>query len=341
VVVRVLVPVEQLPLFQAKSAAGDAGGLGVVSHHQKRGAQLRVQTLHQFKDLLRALGVEVTRGLVGYHENGIGDNRPRNTDPLLLAPGKLPGLWTDEEITAKSVADYFSGSNVVQVERDGYQETMQIPKASQAVVDKAVSAAVEGGILWLLSGPASILGEPIPAGVLTPNATLRQPPSVVAPAEILPENLPAAWKEGTATAASIAAQLSSRFGTNLPWRAVKYVIDEALRANFLCVAEDSAPWAGDPGTAQYAKFQASKSVRPAPPPTQTVVLVAASELDPSQMQDLADLVPKLLEVKAKANVPLRFHVRIEMGDGKTLPSAEAAKEVNKLLKGVKDDLEVK
>jgi hypothetical protein len=261
--------------------------------------------------------------------------------PELLAPGKLPGLWTNEEITAKSVADYFSGSNVVQVERDGYQETMQIPKASQAVVDKAVSAAVEGGILWLVSGPASILGEPIPAGVLTPNATLRQPPSVVAPAEILPENLPAAWKEGTATAASIAAQLSSRFGTNLPWRAVKYVIDEALRANFLCVAEDSAPWAGDPGTAQYAKFQASKSVPSAPPPTQKGVLVAESELEPSEMQDLADIVPKLLEVKAKANAPLRFHVRIEMGDGKTLPSAEAAKEVNKLLKGVKDDLELK
>ncbi|HBA39938.1 MAG TPA: hypothetical protein DCZ05_09410 [Deltaproteobacteria bacterium] len=261
--------------------------------------------------------------------------------PALLAPAKLPGLWTNEEITVKSVADYFSGSNVVQVERDGYQEAMQIPKASQAVVDKAVSAAVEGGILWLLSGPASILGEPIPAGVLTPNATLRQPPSVVAPAEILPENLPAAWKEGTATAASIAAQLSSRFGTNLPWRAVKYVIDEALRANFLCVAEDSAPWTGDPGTAQYARFQASKSVPPAPPATQTVVLVAESELKPSEMQDLADIVPKLLQIKAKANAPLRFHVRIEMGDGKTLPSAEAAKEVNKLLKGVKDDLEVK
>jgi hypothetical protein len=59
------------------------------------------------------------------------------------------------------------------------------------------------------------------------------------------------------------------------------------------------------------------------------------------MQDLADLVPKLLQIKAKANAPLRFHVRIEMGDGKTLPSAEAAKEVNVLLKGVKDGLELR
>ena len=71
----------------------------------------------------------------------------------------LPGLWTGDEITAKAVADYFSGSTVVQVERDGYQEPMQIPKAAQSVVDKAISAAVESGILWLLSGPASILAN--------------------------------------------------------------------------------------------------------------------------------------------------------------------------------------
>ncbi|MBI4525152.1 MAG: DUF499 domain-containing protein [Deltaproteobacteria bacterium] len=261
--------------------------------------------------------------------------------PELLAPGKLPSLWTSDEITAKAVADYFGGSKVVHVERDGYQEPMVIPKAGQAVVDKAISTAVEKGVLWLVSGPASIIGEPIPAGVLTPNATLRRPPSVVAPAEILPENLPAAWKEGTATAASIAAQLSSRFGTNLPWRTVKYVIDEALRANFLCVAEDSAPWAGDPGTAQYAKFQASKAARPTPTPTATGVLVAESELKASEMQDLGDIVPKLLEVKAKTNVPLRFHVRIEMGDGKTKPPADAVKQINTLLKGVKDEIELK
>jgi hypothetical protein len=259
----------------------------------------------------------------------------------LLAPGKLPSLWSSEEITAKAVADYFSGSNVVQVEREGYREPMQIPKAGQAAVDKAINAAVEKGVLWLISGPASILGEPIPAGVLIPNATLRQPPPVVAPAEILPENLPTAWKEGTATAAAIAAQLSSRFGTNLPWRAVRYVIDEALRANFLCVAEDSAPWAGDPGTAQYAKFQASKSVPPPLPPTKKGILVAASELEPSEMQDLGDIIPKLLEVKAKANVPLHFQVRIEMGDGKTLPPAQAVGDINKLLKGVKSELELR
>ena len=116
--------------------------------------------------------------------------------PALLAPQNLPRLWTSDEITAKAVADYFSGSTVVQVEREGYQEPMQIPKAAQSVVDKAISAAVEAGLLWLLSGPASILGEPIPAGILNANARLCGPPAVIGAPEILAENLPGAWKDG-------------------------------------------------------------------------------------------------------------------------------------------------
>ena len=46
-------------------------------------------------------------------------------------------------------------------------------------------------------------------------------------------------------------------------------------------------------------------------------------------------------IEAKRNVPLRFHVRIEMGDGKALPSAEAAKEANDLLKSVKEGLQLR
>jgi hypothetical protein len=52
-------------------------------------------------------------------------------------------------------------------------------------------------------------------------------------------------------------------------------------------------------------------------------------------------MPKLLEIKAKANAPIRFHVRIEMGDGKALPPAAAAKEANDLLKSVKEGLQLR
>lgn len=41
------------------------------------------------------------------------------------------------------------------------------------MVEAAIGEAVEEGKVWLLSGPASLLAEPIPAGVLTPAAKLR------------------------------------------------------------------------------------------------------------------------------------------------------------------------
>jgi hypothetical protein len=48
-----------------------------------------------------------------------------------------------------------------------------------------------------------------------------------------------------------------------------------------------------------------------------------------------------LAVSTKQNTPLHFHVRIELGDGKTRPSDEAAKQVNALLKNVKEELELR
>ena len=64
---------------------------------------------------------------------------------------------------------------------------MRIPKVGQPDLEKTVTAAVEAGILWLLSGPASILGEPIPPGVLNGSAKLCAPPSSVSAAETFPK----------------------------------------------------------------------------------------------------------------------------------------------------------
>ena len=161
--------------------------------------------------------------------------------PALLAPRKLPGLWPTGEITTKAVYDYFSGSTMAQIERGGYQEPMRIPKTSQETLDKAIGVAVESCILWLLSGPASILGEPIPAGVLNANARLCAPPEVIAAAEILPENLKDAWKGERASGLSIATALSVKAGKTLPWKTVRDVISAALQARFLELAEDRRP----------------------------------------------------------------------------------------------------
>jgi hypothetical protein len=265
--------------------------------------------------------------------------------PALLLPGKLPGLWQANEITVKSTGEYFSGSTVVQVDRVGYQEPMRIPRAGQPVLDKAIAAAVERGLLWLRSGPASILGEAIPPGILSPSAVLCPPPSVIAPAEILPENLPEAWKGDTTNGLSVATCLSVKAGKILPWRTVRDALGAAMQARFLELAEGSAAWPCDFPVAQSVRFKVAVSpgdgggIGPRVP--QPAMLVVSAELEPSEIQELGDIVPKLLEIKARTNTPIRFHVRIEMGDGKALPSSEVADEANSLLRGVKEGLELR
>jgi hypothetical protein len=277
----------------------------------------------------------------------------------LLAPAKLPGLWPTEystdgstmqtgEIAAETLAEYFSGATVVQVEKGGYREPMQIPKAGQAVVEKAIGIAVESGTLWLLSGPASILGEPIPAGVLNAKARLCSPPAIVAAAELLPENLPGAWTSGMASGLSFATALSMKVGKTLPWKTVRDVISAALQARFLELTPESQSWPCDFPSAQFAKFKVTAGTtgtaggrgKGETGGVSSKVLVASAELEPAQVQDLGDIVPKLLEIKAKTNTPLRFQVRIEMGDGRTLPSADAAKEANVLLASIKEGMKL-
>ena len=62
------------------------------------------------------------------------------------------------------------------VPREGYDDTFSIPGCDPSYVDEAIADAVAQGLLWMTNGPASILGEPVPAGVLSPSAKLRPPP---------------------------------------------------------------------------------------------------------------------------------------------------------------------
>jgi len=269
--------------------------------------------------------------------------------PGLLAHKALPGLWSSDEITLKAGLDYFDGSTVVQVDRGGYQEPLPIPKAEGSVVEKAVSAAVEQGILWLVSGPASILAEPIPAGILSPDAKLYPPPEEIPAAGILPENLPNAWQYGKASALSIATALSIKRGKTLPWKSVREVISGALQARFLNLEADSTTWPCDLPSAQFAKFTANVGTTgpeigdgsKGPADSYSKTLGVAAELEPSQVQDFGDIVPKLLQIKTKLNLPIRFHVRLEVGDGKNVPSAEAINEINAVLRGVKEEFQLK
>lgn len=265
--------------------------------------------------------------------------------PTLLEPEKLAELWQGDSIAVQAVSDYFKGDKIVQVQRDGYMEPMPIPKASDEIVNAAISKSVETGLMWLTNGPASVLAEPIPAGVLTPQAMLQKPPAAISAAEILTENLPDAWKDDEATAMSIATALSQKFGQTLPWKTVRDVIAASLNARFTELDPTSGEWPCEYPAAQGVKLKLASGggrggsggfgagggvVR------ESKSLYADAELEPSDIQDLGDIIPQLLEIKNKAGSPLVFRVQIEFGDGETPPTPESTAAINTLLEDLKE-----
>ncbi|MBS0186570.1 MAG: ATP-binding protein [Planctomycetes bacterium] len=262
-------------------------------------------------------------------------------EPELLRQGALPSLWTGEQISVADVASYFSGTKIVQVPRDGYDEPVQIPKATRAAIEKAVSEAVEASIVWLTSGPASLLGEPIPAGILTDAACLLPPPAAITAAEILPENLPTAWQAGEAAPLSIATSLSQKAGRTLPWKTVRDVIGGAIAARFVSVG--SGVWPCDLAGAGAVRLKVVAGSAgggggggAGGDGRKPNVLAASADFEPAEIQDLSDHMARLLEIRAKANVPIKFHVRVELGDGTKPLDKKVLAEFNQELGSLKD-----
>jgi hypothetical protein len=213
-------------------------------------------------------------------------------------------------------------------------------------VEKAMTAAVEGGIVWLRSGPASLLAEPVPAGVLSPSATLAAPPAVIPAAEILPENLPNAWKEGETTALALSSALSQKAGKVLPWKAVRDAIGGSLQARFAELIDGSAKWPCEMHAAGTVRLKAAASSGGGSGGTGgtggavSKVLSASAYLEPSQIQDLADMVPRLLGIKAKSKVAIRFRIQVDVGDGKAVPPKDVAAEVTEVLSEISGELQL-
>ncbi len=267
--------------------------------------------------------------------------------PSLLEPQRLPDLWKSDSISVQAVIDYFNGSNVVQVQRDGYMEPQPIPKASDEVVKTSVTQAVESGTLWLTNGPASILAEPIPAGVLTEQAKIQKAPAMIAAAEILPENLPQAWTNDEATGLSIATALSQKFGQTLPWKTVSDVITASLNARFTELDPKSEKWPCPYPSASSLKLRVASGAGAGTgagggaggtgfggPGAGSHAVAAHAELTPAAIQDLGDIIPQILEIKNKANVPLVIKVQIEIGDKDTPPDDETLRALNQLLENI-------
>lgn len=71
------------------------------------------------------------------------------------------------------------------------------------------------------------------------------------------------------------------------------------------------------------------------------VLRANAEFEPPEIQDLADVVPRLLELRARSNVDIRFFVRVELGDSTSTPEQMIVAEVNNLFDTVKADFQTR
>jgi hypothetical protein len=255
----------------------------------------------------------------------------------LIAPGVLPGLWEKPEITVGELCKYFSGGKVVQVQKEGYQEPVAVPRAERAVVEVAVATAVRGGTLWLTSGPASVLAEEVPAGVMTDDAVVQAPPQPIPTSDILPENLPEAWRDGTTTALGICTAVSRRVGKTLPWAIVRAAIDGAVRTQQLECTTDSGPWPCEFAGAQNVKLRLPSAPprpeRPTPPKPGT--RVAEADLRPNEIQDLADQIGEI--TKAAVGLDLRFHLRVEITGDAEIPE-DTISAINVLLREVSEDL---
>jgi hypothetical protein len=181
--------------------------------------------------------------------------------PSSLSPGVLPGLWKGDAITVADVIGFFASSHTVMVKRDGYDEPVVIPACSAAVVEAAVGDAVRQGLLWLLNGPASFQGEPVPAGVLTPSAQLRAPMTPLQVDQLMQDSIPEAWKDGQTTALALSVALSAKTGQPVPWTVLRRAIDDSIKARWIELATNSGPWPCE---------MAASSTWPTRPPAPTV-----------------------------------------------------------------------
>ena len=258
----------------------------------------------------------------------------------LLGYNAVPGLWPAEEISVKDIHDYFSGERTVTVPREGYDDTFFIPGCDPSQVDEAIADAVAQGLLWMTNGPASILGEPVPPGVLSPSAKLRPPPDPIAVDELMPSSIPDAWSEEKTNALAIATALSNMRGVALPWSSVQTAIESAIQTRWLEVSKDSAEWPTDLAGAQHVVLQAPTTIRERGKPygqPPMGVLMAEAPLEANGIQDLADQIPDIAQ--AAVGSALKFNVRIELG-GDTAPDPAVVEKINALLSEVSEDLKL-
>ena len=261
-------------------------------------------------------------------------------EPALLGYQKLPELWTEDEIAVRNVTSYFSGGHAVTVPKEGYEDTFFIPKCEPAAVEAAVAGAVERGLIWLTNGPASILGETVPDGVINPSATLHAPPEPIGGQELMETSIPEAWKDRKTNALAIMTALSNQRGMTLPWSTVKSAIDSGIKARWIELSPESGTWPCDfPGARQVViqapDMEGVSDGRGGYNHNPKRTLTAEATLEASGIQDLADQIPRI--TMAAVGSHLTFTIRVELS-GDKVPEPDMVESINSLLSNVSASL---
>ena len=252
----------------------------------------------------------------------------------LLAPDRLPKLWSKGQVSLAELEAYFGGEHRVSVRKNGFDEDTTVPAADAALVRTAAARAVERGIVWLVNGPTSLWKEPAPEATLD-GAALREPPKLVPPQELTPDSdsLPEAWKEGATNGIALTRALSQRRGEALPWGLVRESIRAAVNSRWLVVVDGAVDCAYDQaGPLRLECPPAAPPQRPADqtPPTPPAV---GALLDVDELQTLAERVPDLLDLTA--GIGLRFRVRPE---AEAEPDMETRGALNRRLAEISEKL---
>ncbi len=262
-----------------------------------------------------------------------------DVEPGALARGVLPELWDGESIAVSAVIEYFSGGRTVRVQREGYEEPVDIPACPASAVEAAIAEAVRQGVLWLLNGPASFQGEPLPAGMLTPAATLRAPMEPLPVDRLMPDALPDAWKASQPTVLALSVALAGQEGCPIPWTVLRRAVDGAIASRWLETAPGSGEWPCEMAGAAAVTLRVPEKFEPTSVSDQKATYGASATLAPASLQDLVDALPEI--VKAAAGVPLEFRLDVKLGESGKDVDGETVDSVNAMLKDVNPDLHLK
>ena len=210
------------------------------------------------------------------------------------------------------VVAYFQGGHTVTVPREGYDEVETIPQCDANVVREAAGAAVEEGLLWLTNGPTSLWSEPVPDDVLTDAAGLRARPERIPATALMDDALPGAWQDGATNGADLTRALSHARGEAMPWGVVRESIATSVDSRWLRTKDGGAEIMRRAYRDAGRLVLERPSQDPGPAPSPVTPSSPATNIEGHQVQDLADLVPDLIE--ASAGYQLKFRVQVVLDD---------------------------